>query len=357
MRAIALVLVTILMIGLAGVPAFSQSPPHLQAKQALALVETSAGTGSGFAVGPNLVATACHVIKGATAIRVHFWATKMQANGRQVLCNEQYDIAFIATAVPDGTSVLQFIAAKPAQGEQVWVWGYPLGTTIALEPSVAIGIVSATETAGGFIALDISGAPGNSGGPVVNADGKVIGILVGAWNAGAQGSTGFKYAASGTTAGPLMADLGSQATAQQNGEARPAEMSIRPGEGVGLVRLGMTPAQVQEAVGLAASARNPNGWYEWETRKLSVYFDQGKAIIIYTEDAALATAEGVRLGSTDVDLVKTYGTPVCSSLFSYGGRAHLAWVYRGMFAFLTGAPRRIEAVAVFPAAAADAICR
>ena len=118
MRVTALVLAAIFMIGVAGVPAFSQSPPHLMAKQALALVETGAGTGSGFAVGPDLIATACHVIKGATAIRVHFWAAKAQANGRQVLCNEQYDIAFIATTVPEGTAILQFATARPRSEER-----------------------------------------------------------------------------------------------------------------------------------------------------------------------------------------------------------------------------------------------
>ncbi len=93
-------LMVLLVLVLAGIPAFGQTPPYLQAKSALVLVETSGGTGSGFVVAPGLVATACHVIKGAAAIQVHFWAAKATSAGRQALCDERQDIAFIATPDP-----------------------------------------------------------------------------------------------------------------------------------------------------------------------------------------------------------------------------------------------------------------
>src|SRR5688572_29443894 len=108
MRGIALVLVAIVMIGVTSNPALGQSPPYLLAKQALVLVETSAGTGSGFAVSPNLVATACHVVKGAAGIRVHFWSAKVQIPARAAMCNERHDIAFVSLSVPEGTSILRF---------------------------------------------------------------------------------------------------------------------------------------------------------------------------------------------------------------------------------------------------------
>lgn len=143
------------------VPLHAQGGPHLDAKRALARVDTGGTIGTAFAVSPTLVATACHVIKGAAAIQLHFWAAKVRVPGRQAVCNERYDVAFIIAAVPEGTAILQFAEGKPAQGDQVWLWGYPLGTTIALEPSVAAGVVSATETAEGALALDVSAAPGD----------------------------------------------------------------------------------------------------------------------------------------------------------------------------------------------------
>jgi hypothetical protein len=356
MRVVACVMAVMLMIGLAGVPALGQSPAYLMAKQALALVETSAGTGSGFAVSPNLVATACHVVKGAAGIRVHFWSAKVQLPARAAMCNERQDIAFVAVPVPEGTTILKFAAAPPSQGDRIWVWGYPLGTTIALEPSVAAGMISATETPGGFLALDVSGAPGNSEGPVINEAGEVVGILVGMWNVRDQGSTGFKYAAPGIAAARMLSELPATTVAQEHDHAQPAGNGIRPGEGIGSVQLGMTPAQVQAAIGLPPSRSNGR-WYDWDTRKLSVLFDNGKAVIIFTEDPTAGTAEAIRLGSTDVDLIKTYGKPACSSLFSASGKAMLGWVYHGMVVFLTGSPRQISALAVVPNGFAHAICR
>ncbi|HET6780760.1 MAG TPA: hypothetical protein VFH67_01555, partial [bacterium] len=138
---------------------------------------------------------------------------------------------------------------------------------------------------------------------------------------------------------------------------QPTSNGIRPAEGIGAVQLGMTPAQVQEAIGLPPSSRTANGWYDWDSRKLSVRFDRGVAIVIYTEDPAAGTAEAIRLGSTDVDLIKTYGAPACASLFSGSGKATLGWVYHGMVVFLNGSPRQIYALAVVPKGFATAVCR
>lgn len=353
MKTIALVLLCVLVV--AGAPALGQPAPYLQAKSALVLVETSGGTGSGFAVSAHLVATACHVIKGAAAIQLHFWAGKATAAGRQVLCDERTDVAFIETRLPEGTAILEFAASPPAQGVQIWVWGYPLGTTIALEPSVAAGIVSATETANGFLALSVSGAPGNSGGPVVNAEGQVVGILVGSWIAGAEGSTGFKYAASSAAASALLPN--GAPTLVRSTNPTPETTSVRPGDGIGLVKLGMTPAQAQEAIGLAPTDRYPSGWYSWQTRKLDVYFQDGKALLIDTEDPAVATAEGIHVGSSTTDLIKAYGVPVCSSVRSYREKAYLGWYYEGLFVFLSGTPRQAFAIRVLPNGVASEVCR
>lgn len=356
-----LALVAILAVALMGAPAFGQTAAYLQAKNGLALVETPGGTGSGFAVSPTLVATACHVIKGAAAIQINFWAAKVRTSGRQVLCDEKHDIGFIATPVPEGSLILQFAQAPPAQGDPIWVWGYPLGTDIALEPSVSRGGVSATETPQGFIALDVSGAPGNSGGPVVNDDGKVVGILVGSWmveSKQGQTQTGFKYASPGTVAATLMPDAASAAARYLGGTmvARVEKASIRPGEGIGGVKIGMTVAQAQEALGLPPTAHTA-GWYTWQTRKLIVFFDNGRATLIGTMSTDDVTPEGIRVRSTDVDLIMAYGRPVCSSLLSYEGSAHLAWVYDGLFVLLDGSPRQIFAVVVIPNGWASNLCR
>ncbi len=331
-----------------------ESPAYLQAKNGLVLVETGDNLGSGFAVARNLVATACHLIKGAAGIRLHFWAAKAEVAGKQRLCDEKQDIAYISTTVPEGTAILEFAPEKPTQGEQIWVWGYPLGRAIALEPSVSAGIVSATDTALGFIALDVSGAPGNSGGPVVNAQGKVIGIFVATWVAGRQGATGFKYAVPSTIAASLMTP--GLAPAAETNVVQPASaVTIRPGESIGALKLGMTLPQAQEAIGLPPTDRDGD-FYIWSLRKLMVVFENGKIQIIGTEDPAEVTAEGIRIGATDTDLIKTYGAPLCSSIRPFRGKAYLTWYYEGLFVFLEGTPRRVSTILVMPKGTAREIC-
>jgi len=334
--------------------AIAQQAPHLAAKQALVLIETNTGTGSGFAINATMVATACHVIIGITAIRLNFWATKTAVPGRQLLCNERRDVGVISTQVPSGTLLLEFVTAKPNQGDQVWVWGYPGGTEIALEPSVASGIVSATETAEGFIVVDSAGAPGSSGGPVVNAEGKVVAIFTSSWIAGRQGATGFKYAAPGWVALTL---IPSASGSPPPATASAAEGAIRPGEGVAPIKLGMTPAEAEAAMGLPPTTRDPQGWWEWATRKLVVHFDRGKIDMIYTENNVEATTLGIRIGATDTDLITAYGRPLCSNVMNFRGKALLTWLYEGIWFFLAGTPRAVNGIVIIPNGVSSQVCK
>jgi hypothetical protein len=88
-----------------------------------------------------------------------------------------------------------------------------------------------------------------------------------------------------------------------------------------------------------------------------VFFDNGRAMLIGTMSPDEATPEGIRVGATDVDLIKAYGRPVCSAVQSYQGSAYLTWIYDGLFVFLEGSPRRISAVVVIPDGAASYLCR
>lgn len=357
MKRLLLVVLVCVSLAAAGLPASGQTPLYLNAKGGLVLVETPAGTGSGFVVSPGLLATACHVVRGAASIQVHYAAVQERAAGRQVLCDEHRDIAFVVAAVPTGVTALHFADTPPAQGDHIYAWGYPLGTLIALEPSVAAGVVSATQTATGFLALDVSAAPGNSGGPVVNERGEVVGILVGSWSSESQGSTGFKYAAPGTTAAQLVQELDPSALTPPTAEALEEITTVRPAVGLGALKLGMTPAQAQEAIGLPPSRTDGNGWAFWNARRVAVLFERGAVVAIYAANPTVATAEGIRLGSRDADLIKAYGGPECSKILPTSDGAALGWIYQGLVLFISGTPRHIVALLIVPGDFATAVCR
>ncbi|HEU5170692.1 MAG TPA: serine protease [Gemmatimonadales bacterium] len=358
MKYLASVLIAVLLS--AAVPplqAQGTAPPYLDAKRGVALIDTGGAQGTGFAVSTSTVVTACHVVRGAASIQIKFWASGVQAAGRQLLCNERHDIAVIGVAVPEGTAILPLAEGAPAQGQPIWVWGYPLGTRIAAEPSLAAGIVSAAGVAEGTFALDVSSAPGSSGGPVLNEQGQVVGVLLGTWNA-QQAPTGFKHAASSGTVLALLGGLPpAAATAEMTATTTKPDAGILPGTSVGPVQLGMTPAQVEASLGVPPSTRLSNGWMEWKNRQLWVYFKDGKAFMIDTEDRTLATPAGIRVGSTDTDLIRAYGAPTCSSVRDLRGEAYLGWYYSGLFIFLKGSPRQAFSIRVLDPALAGAVCR
>ncbi len=336
-------------------PSGAQTPAHLQAKGALALVETSDGYGSGFAVSKTLLATNCHVIKGAAAIQIHFWAAKKQAPGRQVVCDERRDVAFIAVAVPDETEILEFAPERPTQGQQIWVWGFPLGRAIAAEPSLSQGIVSATDVQPGYVVLDSSGAPGNSGGPVVRADGKVIGIFTGSFIAGRAGPTGFKAAVTAATASEVFRTVGTVTPPPAASTAQAIGMTVRPGDGVKAVRIGMTPAQVESALGLPTTRRTET-CAAWGTRHLIVCFSGGKVVAILTQDPGDAAPQGVTLGASDADLITALGRPKCSRISGFDGKPYLSWHYEGLTLLLEGNPRRVVGMIVWERGYVSSLC-
>jgi len=145
---------------------------------------TSQSLGSGFVWSSDgIIVTNNHVVEGASRITVNFNDnTKLPAKLLGV--DPDSDLAVLKVegksfpAAPIGTSADLMI------GETVVAVGNPFG----LSGTVTTGVVSAlgrsvpSETAGrtftDFIQTDASINPGNSGGPLLNIEGKVIGINV-----------------------------------------------------------------------------------------------------------------------------------------------------------------------------------
>ena len=78
---------------------------------------------------------------------------------------------------------------RPAVGDPVLAVGAPLG----LAGSVTSGLVSAFRTEDGveYMQFDAPISPGNSGGPIVDADGQVVGVAVGKYVGGGAEGLGF----------------------------------------------------------------------------------------------------------------------------------------------------------------------
>lgn len=143
--------------------------------------------GSGFVVSPDgYIVTNDHVAGNATKITVAFPdGTKLE--GRLIGTDPATDIALVKVDPPEPLPYLKLSEdGAPLIGEWVIALGNPFGLFEAAEPTVTVGVVSATgrdleSTEDGriyreMIQTDAAINRGNSGGPLVNAVGEVIGV-------------------------------------------------------------------------------------------------------------------------------------------------------------------------------------
>jgi serine protease Do len=138
--------------------------------------EVPRGVGSGFVIsGDGFILTNHHVVDGADDIYVTL-TDKRELRGKVIGSDRRTDVALVKidanglTPLPIGDS------AKLRVGE----WVVAIGSPFGLDNTVTAGIVSAKGRDTGdylpFIQTDVAVNPGNSGGPLLNLRGEVIGI-------------------------------------------------------------------------------------------------------------------------------------------------------------------------------------
>ena len=136
-------------------------------------------TGSGFFLRPGQVVTNLHVIRGAkrAEIKTLDGKGKVFAVKGTTAIDEEGDLALLSVETPPERARESIVArALPDEGETIFVIGNPL----KLEGSVSDGIVSAVRevpNVGKIIQITAPTSHGNSGSPVFNLKGEVIGVV------------------------------------------------------------------------------------------------------------------------------------------------------------------------------------
>jgi serine protease Do len=142
--------------------------------------EPRRSTGSGFIIDPSgLIITNAHVVDGAGSIQVRLNGGR-RFQGKVVGRDNRVDLALLKIEGATGLTALPLGDSNRLRvGEFVLALGSPFG----LEQSVSFGIVSRkgaplmVATPGfDFIQTDAAVNPGNSGGPLVNMAGEVVGV-------------------------------------------------------------------------------------------------------------------------------------------------------------------------------------
>ena len=143
----------------------------------VAHIVTGTGSGTGFIVNESgLVVTNKHVVDGSTQVSVRM-ASGSEYRGTVTQRHPTLDLAYISI---DSTRTFTPIAVGDSDevrvGAEVIAIGFPLGSALGSEPTVSVGIISAKRDA--RLQTDASLNPGNSGGPLLNMFGQVIGVVV-----------------------------------------------------------------------------------------------------------------------------------------------------------------------------------
>lgn len=136
------------------------------------------GTGSGFIISADgLILTNHHVVDGADEIKVRLTDNR-EFTGKVLGSDAKTDIAVVKIDAKD----LPYLTMGNSDELKVGEWVAAIGSPFGLDNTVTSGIVSAksrklpSDQYVPFIQTDVTVNPGNSGGPLFNMKGEVVGI-------------------------------------------------------------------------------------------------------------------------------------------------------------------------------------
>jgi len=143
--------------------------------QAVVMVETDNGTGSGFFLtAACVVVTNEHVVAGAETIILRT-ASKRLLTATVLARDENRDLALLSSNAHSCAPLSLGDSSRAAVGQEIYTIGSPLG----LSDTVTRGIISASRTTTDgvhYLQIDAAINPGNSGGPLVDRNGDVLGV-------------------------------------------------------------------------------------------------------------------------------------------------------------------------------------
>lgn len=156
-----------------------------RAAPAVVTVKVGGGHGSGFFVGQDgYVLTNAHVVGAARRALVRT-AAGVEATAEILRTDPVRDVALLKVDLPAPTA-LSIQTATPRPAETVYAIGSPIDE--ALSTTVTRGIVSANrtdkKTGLPFIQADAAISPGNSGGPLLDENGAIVGVAVAKFSGG-----------------------------------------------------------------------------------------------------------------------------------------------------------------------------
>ncbi len=149
---------------------------HNTLRNAVFKINTGSGSGTGFYLkNYDVIVTNFHVIEGNKQVAIED-QQKDRYLAKVVFGNPKTDIAFLRADKPEFPSSVNFDQIREVNNrDEVWVIGYPFGMPFTETKGV---VSNSKQLMDGrhFIQIDAAVNPGNSGGPVVDDQGNLLGV-------------------------------------------------------------------------------------------------------------------------------------------------------------------------------------
>jgi S1-C subfamily serine protease len=162
------------------IPLLAATAPPSSVEAAVAsvvLIRAGEAQGTGVLVSRDgYIVTAAHVVNSASSVKIR-WSDGSEANADVVRTIRGRDVSLLKADVK-GRPPLPLRRDEPAIGEPVFAVGSLLGEKF--QSSVTKGVMSADRVTDGyaFIQSDVTTGPGGSGGPLLDAQGRIVGVTV-----------------------------------------------------------------------------------------------------------------------------------------------------------------------------------
>jgi serine protease Do len=146
-------------------------------RQTIVQITTPDSTGTGFFLAQfGWVITNHHVVEGNRDVVIE-GTTFGRQMARIVYIDRRYDLAFLRPEkAPEGLPTLPLADYVPSERTQVVAIGHPFGMNFSIKSGYVSNTHEVLENGVTYLHIDVALNPGNSGGPLVDQDGQVLGV-------------------------------------------------------------------------------------------------------------------------------------------------------------------------------------
>lgn len=146
------------------------------ASNSVVLIEGEEGVGSGFFVEKNFIVTNNHVVDHNPITKILVGDQDLASVARVVATDSLRDIALIKITSYNDMPFLHGATRPVVPVDEVYAIGYPLGRNLSISKGIVSALTLDDYDDRRFIQTDAAIIPGNSGGPLVDICGKVVGM-------------------------------------------------------------------------------------------------------------------------------------------------------------------------------------